>query len=136
MESRLEVQGIPSTEIDVTQIEPPRVLKASDAIVEAFGFWPGFHDAEITNIDLTRTPPTAVIGIDVTSRGIRVHAVLRFDGLASILLEGFNHQNALLGMEIAPIHDSMVRVDLHAANGVGGRIECEEVRVTEVRRSG
>src|SRR4051794_31467997 len=92
-------------------------IPGADRLIERFGSWPSFHDAEVLRVMLDRRgdhPPTGEMLVhawrmtdQVDDRGYYVrntHTLVRFafEGIASIELSEFNHQNVLFDLEIAP----------------------------------
>src|ERR1700683_1383336 len=99
------------------------LLENGDALTRFFGGrWPSFHDAEVFEVQLDRGQvepekglyefPTLTLKIhlwemtrEVDQNGyfvLRSHtlATLRFADVDNVNLVGFNHQNAIMGMEI------------------------------------
>jgi hypothetical protein len=96
---------------------PPH-FEGRDEVVEWFGRWPSFHDAEVLSIELDRRTGTRVEiyaferapEVDSTGHyGISRHAVVTFtlngfpmdaDGVVNTRIEYFNHQNVLFGVAV------------------------------------
>ena len=94
---------------------PESSISHSERVVSHFGYWPTFHDAEVLWIRLDRQssdlggPPTldaALYAFEMTDRVdvsghyvLQKHALVqfRFSGVVESTIDGFNHQNALLG---------------------------------------
>jgi hypothetical protein len=87
-------------------------------LLEHFGYWPSFHDAEVLHVSLDRhkdAPPTLTLRVhafdstgELDARGYGVlqkHCVatMRFTDVADVELAGFNVQNVLGGLTIAPV---------------------------------
>ena len=122
----------------------------SDAIVSVFGRWPSFHDAEVLGLELVRqfdgpSAPSLAVHIHVFSmtnevddRGYFVcknHStvVLRFGGIDELELDGFNHQNALSGLEIATSGpEGLFEVHFDPAYGMESRFNCRTIEVVSV----
>ncbi len=107
-------------------------------VMEWFGCIPHFHDDEVISIDLRRDPEPSVISIrafmmtpEVDSHGYYVldkHATVKFT-LNSILeqeLDGWNHQNAIMNLEITDV-DTAWRLEINPAYGVGGYFVAESI---------
>lgn len=104
-------------------------------LVEWFGYAPRFHDAEVLGVTLDRAEPSCSIrvhGFEMTSevdaKGFFVctkHAVVTFTfrDLGELELDGFNAQNAVLGISIARGPDAQFRMEIDPAYGLGGVIE-------------
>src|SRR5688572_860330 len=89
------------------------LIVGSEKLTAVYGKWPRFHDAEVIEVHLWRgemEPEEEQFAARVLT--VKVHvmqqaptsremvAVLRFDEVDDFRMEGFNHQNALLGIEI------------------------------------
>jgi len=127
-----------------------RFIVGSEKLTKIFGKWPSFHDAEVHEVFLSRddaetgakrasTSLIAKIHVremtsDVDTRGyyvLRNHTLvsLCFFGIGELELQGFNHQNVLLDLEIEPTLDShgvakTFRVEFRPSFGLGARFEC------------
>jgi hypothetical protein len=131
-----------------------KLLQNQNSVVDAFGYWPSFHDGEILSFSMTR-PFNAELGYcearvefaihcwEMTSKVddqghfvlTKHHLVkLRFDGVAECQLDGFNHQNAILGLEISKNKENscMITVDIDPAYGLGGRFVASRGEVVSV----
>lgn len=119
------------------------------ALIERFGRWPSFHDAEVLAVRLddgSRTGLAPSIELDVHvfamsdevdddgSFVLRSHtlAVLRFDGVRDVELEDFGAQNALDGLEVERAADGALTVALPSNNGLSGAFACDAARVVAV----
>jgi immunity protein 50 of polymorphic toxin system len=125
-------------------------ITGADRLVERFGGWPSFHDAEVVRLALDRSGtngPTAEMLVHawlmtdkVDERGYYVlekHTLVRFvfERIASIELSEFNHQNVLFGLEVAPETvdgEPAFRVALDPSYGLGGSLVCGRVVVADV----
>ena len=81
-----------------------------DLLIDIFGEFPSFHDAEVWKITLNRKAnekpsPTLEALIYVYSSGKKCLANLEFAGVFGLKLENFNHQNALGDLEIREISE-------------------------------
>jgi len=94
-----------------------KLIWGSEQIIDWFGYWPSFHDAEIHWIKLQRGIPgqsngssaellihTYEITEDKDERGfldLRKHCLihLRLEGCTEVKLEGFGLQNILFGLD-------------------------------------
>ncbi len=107
-------------------------------VIEWFGGIPRFHDNEVISIDLRRDPEPSVISIrafrmtpEVDSRGYYVldkHATVMFTlkGILEQELDGWNHQNAIMNLEITEV-DTGWRLEMDPAYGVGGYFIAESI---------
>ena len=136
-----------------TSNAPADVIENADGVLRIFGEWPSFHDAEIVRLELDRSGPEgptlelAVYLFNVTSEVdgggyfvLEDHTLvtLRFLGVTSLFLEGFNKMNVLFGLEFAvldPDRNEGRRLDvtLDTTYGAEGRFQCSRCLVTDVR---
>ncbi|MGY0613493.1 Imm50 family immunity protein, partial [Luteimonas sp. A501] len=125
-------------------------IRNAAAITSVFGGWPSFHDAEVLRLELSRhseTPfgPALLAEIHVFSMTSQVDArghfvcenhsvvALRFDGVADLELDGFNHQNALSGLQITYQDDeTSFEVHLDPAYGVEAQFRCRVIEVVSL----
>ncbi len=102
-----------------------------------FGYWPGFHDAEIISLHLNRrgTSSLRVHAWDTTKevddKGHYVmakHVVVEFifEKIFDLALNDFSQQNVISGLGIERI-DSGFRLTLGACYGLAGNIEAERI---------
>jgi hypothetical protein len=126
--------------------DAPEVEGAKE-ILNWFGYWPAFHDAEVLTITLERRSGCRVVihafekTSDVDSRGYYVlakHALVTFtmegfpageDGVVNTEIAAFNHQNVLFGAEVAKIPNGYA-LRLDGIFGVTGQICGERLRVS------
>lgn len=104
-----------------------------------FGYWPGFHDAEVIRLHFNRTGMSSLLihtwemTKQTDSRGyyeLVKHVVVEFvfDGISNLNLEGFSHQNVIFGLDITKIESGFCLV-LDPCYGVSGSIEAESVSI-------
>jgi hypothetical protein len=111
-----------------------------DPVVKWFGHVPRFHDSEVISIELYRDPIPSIIRLhafrmnaDTDEHGhyrLDLHALVAFtfSGVEQLELEYWNHQNALMSLEIAKEGD-MLRLDMEGAYGVHGFVIAKEISV-------
>jgi hypothetical protein len=115
-----------------------RIPGASD-FVAWFGYWPSFHDAEVTSIELVRSGASRVTvhvfeaTDEVNAKGqyvCRRHAVVSFfvNGIRELTLTAFNQQNVLSGLQLDSVEQGY-RLTLEGCYGVDGLITAESVRI-------
>jgi hypothetical protein len=106
-------------------LSAPCLLKGAERLVEAFGYWPTFHDApvlrfqaqaDLVEIDLETWEMTS----QVDSRGFFVltkrHEVgFRFKGLIDTDLSQFIPENILSRMTVSPIATESGQSGFHVA---------------------
>jgi hypothetical protein len=108
-------------------------------LIEWFGYWPPFHDAEVMSIELVRSGRSRVsVHVfettgEVTRQGqyvCRNHVIVRFllGGIRSLELNDFNHQNVLGGLALAQA-DEGYTLELEGCYGVTGMITAESVEI-------
>jgi Immunity protein 50 len=125
------------------------LIDGSDKLTSIFGRWPSFHDSEVVSLAFDRAGPTITANIhvfemtsEISSTGhyiCRKHCVatLRFLQVDEIECEGFNHQNALMGLVINDgSHRQKERikfeVSLDGAYGVDLSFACSGIEVHDV----
>ncbi|HWE01880.1 MAG TPA: Imm50 family immunity protein [Tepidisphaeraceae bacterium] len=120
-------------------------------LVERFGHWPSFHDAEIIRFTLDRSTdksPSAEMLVHiwamtskVDDRGYYVlekNTIVRlvFERLLACELSDFNHQNVLFGLEIEEQEVEGQRafcITIDSSYGLSGSLACRRVVVADVR---
>jgi len=133
-------------------------ISCNEKIVSRFGRWPSFHDAEIIELSLWRgriVPekdeyifPAATIKLhhwrmtsEVSPSGyfvLDLHTLttLRFSGVTSCRVEDFNHQNAIMGLNIVRKEASAsgvqgLAVTIEGSFGCDAYLECEKIEVVD-----
>lgn len=131
-------------------------IHGGNMLVDIFGYWPSFHDAEVIWLKLDRTSHTqeryrptleALIHVyemtnEVDANGyyvLRNHTLahLRFNGVAELYIEDFNYQNALMGLSLTDESDRQMQrvkwsVRFDSAFGVDASFQCYSVEVDSV----
>jgi hypothetical protein len=136
-------------------VESVERIAGAEQLVAAFGYWPSFHDAEVLWLRLDRRSHgggygptlealvhafemTSAVGGDghfVLRQHVLVH--LRFHEAVELWLDGFNHQNALLGLRLTEVRDRQMErvsweVEFDPAHGIGASFQCHAVEVVSV----
>lgn len=120
-------------------------------VTTTFGEWPSFDDFEVVSILLERSHDGEELWPEFTIQflGFCQKAVtegpnrnsylltFRFGGVENPRLEGFNHQNALNGVNIKSkwserLKQDMFDVELVQGFGVGAKFDCREIEVLSV----
>ena len=125
--------------VDETSYES---ITGYQSVVEWFGGWPSFHDAEVTSIELHRHGSSYLrvhtfrMTGELDDRGyykLTQHAVVTFlvSDITSLDLIVFNHQNVLSGFVIQRDSDELTLV-LGDCYGVAGQITSKAVSVSFV----
>jgi hypothetical protein len=119
----------------------------SEAVVDTYGCWPSFHDAEIHRMTFERSPSAWIevvvhcfeITNKVTEMGylkLEKHNLVtfRFDNVTNVQMQGHNRQNAIFGLSLN--HDGVPagpemswRVRFDAAHGADLQFSCEDAIV-------
>lgn len=130
-------------------------ILGAEKLVSIFGYWPSFHDAEVVWMKLDRRPHaegygptlealvhTFEITSEVGSNGsyvLRHHVLihLRFSDVVELRLEGFNFQNALMGLTFAGLRERQwehihFQVRFDSSHGVDASFQCHAVEVLSV----
>lgn len=117
----------------------PSVPGASE-VVEWFGFWPSFHDAEITRVHLNRSRPSYIdvhtfrMTSELTASGHYLcdkHAIVTFElvELLEVNLQDFNHQNVVSGIDIAST-ESGFQLIFEGCYGLVGSVSATTVKLS------
>ena len=141
---------------DMANIE--EFIDGSGKLTDIFGYWPSFHDAEVLELSLMRgdVDPEAgryvfpvlqvrihlwEITSEVDAQGYLVTrhytlTTLRFHDVDEFKMEGFNHQNAILGLSVTlqdrPSGPSPIfAVHFDPAFGMGASFVCHRVVVVD-----
>jgi hypothetical protein len=134
------------------------LVAGSQKLTSIFGYWPSFHDAEVLELYFARgnvEPEKGVYNFpaltlkihlweltkNVDSKGyliLRHHTLtkLRFTDVAEFQMQGFNHQNAMLGLAITNQQGTLgpspcFRVEIEPAFGMGALFQCLGIEVIE-----
>jgi Immunity protein 50 len=135
---------------------PSSYLAGSELLVQALGYWPSFHDAEVVSFSAERALPVET-GYSVARMCVHVRQyesvgtgtaqfqmVLRKSVLARFVftaacdfeLSDFNHQNVINSIEISAIPGSSELSDLHVEIesiwGFGGSLRCSSAAIETV----
>ena len=138
-------------------MEAHTYLENHEEVIDAFGYWPTFHDAEIHKFILDRTNETYKdyycpciefvfhtweMTSDVDDKGyyklVKHHLVtLRFEDVYDLDLDGFNNQNAILSLdleltEINTKGNRSIVVTLDPAYGLGAEFKALTGRVINI----
>tara|TARA_R110002096_G_scaffold71768_1_gene171150 strand:+ start:70 stop:474 length:405 start_codon:yes stop_codon:yes gene_type:complete len=115
-------------------------------VTDHFGYWPSFHDSEILTLrfhrDLDKSLDSMemrVYAFEMTDKVIGNHYELikhcfvdfEFIGLEDNEIDGFNHQNAMSGLNFGR-RDDFLFCELSSAYGVDGYIEARKIRINKL----
>jgi len=128
--------------------QPPVSVVHAERLVEAFGYWPSFHDAEVHRVVLDRGAPekrpsvTLVVNAfdssgAVDERGyfdVRVNVIvtLRFTDVDDMELRDLGHQNVISELRLEARSMGRIAVELTPCFGLNGSFTCEAIEVLEV----
>jgi Immunity protein 50 len=137
-------------------VNPSPHLVGSELLVDALGYWPSFHDAEVISFSAERALPVKT-GYSVARMCVHVrqyetvgagtaqfHLSLRksvlarfvFHGACELELSDFNHQNVINSIEITSARGdsepSNLRVEIESIWGVGGSLLCSAAVIEAV----
>lgn len=129
-------------------------IVGSERLTSIFGGWPSFHDAEVTEIHLDRGEvnqdtatfefPVLTIKLVLWNLTSRVNAngyletehhtlaILQFSDVENLTMSGFNHQNAIMGLQIERQSNegrTEFKVIFDPAFGMGCEFSCSSVEV-------
>jgi len=115
----------------------------SEAIIQHFGYWPSFHDAEVLKVTFEAHPgyratvtfllATSEFINEVDERGFykqadNCHVELQFTGIKEMSFDGFSHQNVLWGLSFETRDDS-IECTFESSIGLETTIIAEEALV-------
>ena len=133
-------------------------IEGSQKLTRIFGYWPTFHDAEVLEFNLWRgnvNPDKAQYTFPIVTARIHLWeitgkvdangyyvlqnhllATIRFHDVEECRMEGFNHQNAILGLDVTEEHRSqgttpVFNVTFRPAFGIDASLKCSRVEVIE-----
>jgi hypothetical protein len=114
-------------------------------LMDRFGTWPSFHDAEVIRIELSRSPDiTMDVYLFATSSQLDNRGYYRreqesivtfiFRGVYEVTLLDFNEQNVLQELAVSRQEDGDLRVEIFASYGFNGSFLCANAEVAQVRQ--
>ena len=135
-----------------------KIITNHELVIEAFGYWPSLHDAEVFWIKLERLNETYKgyfspniefeihgweMTSEVTEKGfykLHKHHLIhfKFEDVFDVEFDGFNHQNAILGLGITAESQTEavitpIKVTFDPAYGLGGEFKAYKGAVLRVR---
>ena len=124
---------------------------AADALIERFGEWPSFHDAEVLALRLdsgqrSNTAPSLELDIHLFAvDGQRADgglnfvkhtmATLQFEEIEAVKLDGFGPQNVLYDLVLEEVNVAagrQIQVELPSSNGLTATFRCRQVLIVAV----
>ena len=119
------------------------LITNAELVIQQFGYWPAFHDAEVLKVTLEANPgyeATAIFTIathefinELNLRGYYKQAnncniKLQFKGIVEMSFESFNHQNVIFDLSFEKNGEN-IRCEFGASVGLVATIEVEDVSV-------
>jgi hypothetical protein len=116
-----------------------KTIQGAEKLLEWFGYWPSFHDAEVIALNLDRRLPSAVVihtwemTSQVDAKGYYIlekHVVVEFVlmGVFDVDLKMFNRQNVIAGLRLEKIEGGF-RIGLHECYGIAGTIDAGDIAI-------
>ena len=106
-------------------------VPGADIVINWFGAWPSFHDAEIISLMLARHGESVLRVYPYhPAKPATVNFVL--EDVTDIELQGFSCQNVIFDLRIEIIDqngDRAFRLILHPCYGLAGRIDAKLIRM-------
>jgi hypothetical protein len=119
-------------------------LEGADALIEWFGRWPSFHDAEIISLELRRASSSFMrihtwnLTGAIKPDGFYVldkHVIVAFEmvDISDLELVQFSKQNVISGLGLEPIENhpdgATIKITLGCCYGLCGQISCRKLRL-------
>ncbi len=132
-------------------MESSQLIAGTEAVIDALGHWPTFHDAEVIKFSIERALPVEVGNTlaklvvhvrrytttgegtaqhqQVLTKGVLVHFVFR--GVCELELSDFNHQNVINAILVSQPGggDSPLFIEVESIWGFGGIFQCASASV-------
>ncbi|WP_181163769.1 Imm50 family immunity protein [Pontibacter mangrovi] len=121
-------------------------IENANLILNHFGYWPSFHDSEIISLKFERNleegKPTVemkVYAFEMTDKVVNryfkrfKHCIIdfKFVDLQKSEMDGFNHQNAVDGLNFEKDGDNLI-CEINAAYGVDGLLSAKTIQVVKL----
>ena len=124
-------------------MDVPAYIRNHEAVLECFGRWPSFHDANVVAYQLsddviTLTLHTWLLTNELDAKGYFVltnHGLVsfRFDGLHDVQMETFRSQNILFGLQFSRCPPpASFRVELDSVMDMSGAFSARSGEVVFV----
>ena len=133
----------------------PEEIQGTEKVIESFGRWPCFHDAEVISFSAERALPghdgTSVARLTVNVREyttinegtadydtvVTKSILIRFmfRGACDFEITDFNQQNVIDSIDISKVEvddHADLRVEVESIWGFGGVLRCESIEVEAV----
>ena len=131
-------------------------IVGTESVVEALGYWPTFHDAEVISFSAERGLPfkkdysVARLSVQVRKyelfgegtasyeqrlqKNLLIHFAFR--GACEFELSDFNHQNVINSLTVSLLHNDEVanlHVEIESIWGFGGSLRCSSAEVERLQ---
>lgn len=114
-------------------------IEGAKDLSDWFGYWPSFHDAEVISLHLNRGAASSLVlhtwemTKEVDKQGYYVlakHVLVEFvmGQVVDLSLSGFNHQNVVFGLGVAPVEGGY-RLTLEDCYGISGTIDARHISI-------
>jgi Immunity protein 50 len=112
-------------------MEAPTYIQNCESVVNFFGCWPSFHDANVLEYEaeadsIRMVPHTWLMTSEVDAKGyfvLRHHALvsLRFGDLCDVRMDAFGAGNILFALRVSPIFtQASIHVELVSVMDLSG----------------
>ena len=119
------------------------VIKGASKLVDFYGYWPSFHDAQIATIHIEREGPTVTICFTTNDLVVKdgreegdqlARVTVRWYEVEELTLRAtdWSEQNWLWDMNLAA-HEEGIRAELVPNDGIGGSILARQMEVLAVQ---
>ena len=103
-------------------------------LTDYFGYFPNFHDDEMTDIQLMRDGCNLKVTISsFQNKDKKTTIVLLFEKICNLLIEDFNHQNVIFNLEIIKEQDEYISVNFESSFGASIRLKCKHINVQSLK---
>jgi hypothetical protein len=121
----------------MNQFEVPDGLSGTDAVVQWFGGWPDFHDAEVVSLTLARSTESLLrVCPYYPAKPAMVDFIL--EQVTDLELADFSVQNVISGLSVEARADQTdqkaVRITMGPCFGLSGWIDAKRVRLQVIPR--
>ncbi len=107
-------------------------VEGTEAVIQWWGRWPSFHDAEVVSI-LLATSGKTILSVRPLYPNKPATVEFILEDITDLELADFSHQNVLFDLHIEKTTDKngeeVYRIILDDIFGIGGRIDARSVRV-------
>ena len=114
-------------------------IPGANQLAEWFGYWPSFHDAEVTEVHFARsgfswlkihtwhtTNDVDSSNYFITNKDVVV--MFKLSDVQELELNEFNHQNVIFRLALKPAEQA-IELELEPCFGVSGRIVARQLEI-------